>query len=400
MAKELTVPQKSFIKRDLMDIILNPYIYGIHSTESSLDKIVAMIHEDICSKLECTLTTTQIKDEVSNLLKHNKNMKTKSTFKDIARNKQARYFEANHKIKEFATVKRKPKGYTEPAEFYIECLLKWEDAKDGIIFYKEYRKQILNEINQLRKNGLYAPSGMMMTHTLRSEHMPWNIFYPMSINDESKDDAKSLFNEIIRKTSPILPLIDEIVRIKIEYAPKDRDKYLGDGTSFDTYIEYIAEDGQPGGIGIEVKYTEEGYRPGDKEKKEAILEHKSHLYWKVMKNSNYYVPEADNGNDGTDWSPLVKDDLRQIWRNHLLGASLIQNKDIAHFLSVHLYPSGNTHFHGESGACVKYKQWLSEEGQKTWTAVTFEELFQLIRNHFPKREHQDWVSYLESRYKY
>lgn len=322
-----------------------------------------------------------------------------SNFKDIARNKQARYFETNHNIKEFATVKRKPRGYEKPAEFYIECLLKWEDAKDGIIFYMEYRNQILEEIKRLKHEGLYTPSGMMMTHTLRSEHMPWNIFYPMSLTSDSKEMAKCLFNEIIRKTSSSA-LIDKIISIKIEYAPSNRDNYLGDGTSFDTYVEYVADDGQLGAIGIEVKYTEESYRPGDKERKEAILEHKKHLYWKVMKNSHYFVPEADNGNDGANWSPLVKDDLRQIWRNHLLGASMVQNRDIAHFLSMHLYPSGNTHFHGETGACSKYKKWLSEDGQKTWIAVTFEELFQLIRNYFPKKEHQDWVRYLESRYTY
>ena len=35
----------------------------------------------------------------------------KYSFKDIARNKQARYFENNYGIKEFATIKRKPRGY-------------------------------------------------------------------------------------------------------------------------------------------------------------------------------------------------------------------------------------------------------------------------------------------------
>lgn len=124
------------------------------------------------------------------------------------------------------------------------------------------------------------------------------------------------------------------------------------------------------------------------------------LYWKVMKESNYFTPEADNGNDGADWSPLVKNDLRQIWRNHLLGASMVQKGDITNFLSMHLYPSGNTHFHRENGACAKYMRFLSADGKETWIAVTFEELFQLIRNSFNDKEHQDWVDYLESRYTY
>lgn len=98
------------------------------------------------------------------------------SFKTIARNKQARYFERNYGIKEYSTIKRKPRGYTESIDYYVEALLKWNDAKDGIIFYEGYRKQILNEIFRLRKIGVYTPSGMMMRHTLRSEHIPWNIF--------------------------------------------------------------------------------------------------------------------------------------------------------------------------------------------------------------------------------
>ena len=81
-------------------------------------------------------------------------MTNKHSFKDIARNKQARYFEDNHNIKEFATIKRKPKGYKEPVDFRIDCLLKWVDAKSGIIFYEKYRDQILQEIQRLKQAGL------------------------------------------------------------------------------------------------------------------------------------------------------------------------------------------------------------------------------------------------------
>ena len=45
-------------------------------------------------------------------------------------------------------------------------------------------------------------------------------------------------------------------------------------------------------------------------------------------------------------------------------------------------------------------RYLSADGKETWIAVTFEELFQLIRNTFNDKEHQDWVDYLESRYTY
>lgn len=322
------------------------------------------------------------------------------TFKDIARAHQVNYFKSNYGIEEFATIIRKPNGCEEAKVFKIEGLLKKEDADKGIIFYESYRKQILDEICRLKKDHSYSPSGMMISHTLRSEHIPWNLFFPMSLSDNAKECAKDLFNEIIKKTSSELPIIKEVKDVLIEYAPCSKNKYLNDATSFDTYVSYISEDGKKGGIGIEVKYTEEGYRPGEKEKKETIDDHKnaSYRYWSVMKKSHYYIPDSDNGSDGSDWSPLVKDDLRQIWRNHLLGAAMVQNSDIQHFLSIHLYPSGNTHFHGKEGAVEKYRSYLTNEGLKTWTAVTFEELFQLIRKYFTDETSISWAKYLEERY--
>lgn len=329
----------------------------------------------------------------------------KRTFKDIAREKQADYFKTNYGIEKFASVKRKPRGSDNYKEYPVVGLLESEDANKGIIFYEGYRKEILKKISDLISKGKYAASGMMRSHTLRSEHIPWNLFFPMNMSDNAKECAKSLFNDIIKETSSELPMITEIKEIRIEYAPDGKENYLADDTSFDTYISYIADDGKKGGIGIEVKYTEEGYRPGNKEIIEAIKDHKNKenkesgfKYWPVMKKSNYYKPEADNGSDDSDWSPLVKDDLRQIWRNHLLGASMIQHGDINHFLSIHLYPSGNTHFHGKDGAVEKYRKYLLNEGLKTWNAVTFEELFKLIRKHFTDEKSLSWVKYLEERY--
>lgn len=335
------------------------------------------------------------------------------SFKDIARYKQARYFENNYGIKEFATIKRKPRGYVDAIDFYVESLLKWEDAKDGKIFYEVYRQLILNEIKHLSSSGLYTPSGMMMRHTLRSEHIPWNVFFPMSVTDENLNHAKDIFNSIIKQVSPMCKNIQKITGIKIEYAPKDETAteepytmcYLNDRTSFDTYIEYLAEDGEKGGIGIEVKYTEEGYQPGETEKKAAITDYKNpkYRYLDVMKKSSYYIPEAymaDKKHPNL-WSPLVCNELRQIWRNHLLGASMVQHNDIKYFLSLHLYPKGNTHFHGDEkhmGAVEYYQRWLEEEGQKTWKAITFEELFQLIQENYTDKRGNDWANYLKDRY--
>ena len=337
----------------------------------------------------------------------------KDSFKNIARNKQARYFVENHGIKEFATDKRRLRGHNGAKEIYVEALLKWDDAKDGIIFYDGYRHQILNEIRRLRTSGLYASSRMMMRHTLRSEHIPWNVFFPMSLSDDMKNHAVDVFNAIIGQVSSEVPKIKEISSIKIEFAPKDENAtdapftmcYLNDRTSFDTYIDYVAEDGQKGGIGIEVKYTEVGYHPGETEKKAAITEYENleHRYLDVMKRSGYYIPTAFMPDDKHPnlWSPLVSNELRQIWRNHLLGASMVQHNYISYFLSLHLYPKGNTHFHGDEkhmGAVEYYRHWLGAEGKKTWMAITFEELFKLMEKYYTNQEGRNWINYLKERY--
>lgn len=337
----------------------------------------------------------------------------KHNFKDIARSKQALYFKNKYGIEEFASIKRKLKDHAEPVEFYVEALLKLDDAKDGKIFYEGYRKQILYEINKLRKNKLYTPSGMMMRHTLRSEHIPWNVFFPMTLSEEKNNHAKNFFNKVIGMVSSKLTKIKKIVAVRIEYAPNDEQAstesftkcYLNDRTSFDTYIEYIAEDGEKGGIGIEVKYTEEGYLPGETEKKAAITDYQNpqYRYLEVMKNSAYYTEASFKPDDKHPilWSPLVSNELRQIWRNHLLGASMVQHRDISHFLSLHLYPQGNIHFHGNRnhiGAVEYYRQWLSTEGKKTWMAITFEVFFQLMQENFTDQEETNWIKYLKDRY--
>ena len=92
-------------------------------------------------------------------------------FKNIVRRKQADYFESNYGITEFATVKRKPKGCTEPIEFYVPALLKWEDAKDGKIFYEGYRADILKVIYRLRQSSEYTPSGIFRVFIKRYIHL-------------------------------------------------------------------------------------------------------------------------------------------------------------------------------------------------------------------------------------
>ena len=262
-------------------------------------------------------------------------------------------------------------------DFYDEknpqVILSPNAAKQGLIFCDTYRELI--------KSKVKSKSSMLFSNMLRSEHIPYNIFTPM---EEDLNAATTLFNEIIGGS------ISKISHIRIEFAGNadDRSEYLNDGTSFDTFIEYISSDGSIGGIGIEVKYTENGYPIGVKERED--IENINGLYYQMTKDSHWYIPTLNI------LSFIKANHLRQIWRNHILGYSMLRRGDIQHFHHIHLYPAGNKHFHER--AIPEYKTLLTESGKVSFIALTYESLFDMIGKIFVSEKQQDWLKYLRKRY--
>ena len=248
-------------------------------------------------------------------------------------------------------------------------------AMNGLIFYDGYRDHIMKVAT--KRYGKIKGTARY-TNLLRSEHIPLNIFTPMELNLER---AKELFNEIISGG------IAAIKEIKIEHPGSfNPTKYLHDRTSFDTFISYTTTSGLRGGIGIEVKYTEVGYKIGKKEKDD--MEKQDHPYTKVTQACGYFLdphPETFKG-----------DLLRQIWRNHVLGAAMIDDGDLDIFHHIHLYPQGNTHFDKE--AIPEYTKLLTEKGKKSFIGLTYENLFRLMGKYFTSPQERDWVEYLKRRY--
>lgn len=111
--------------------------------------------------------------------------------------------------------------------------------------------------------------------------------------------AANVFDELIGGNQ-----VETVIDIKIEYAP-EKQYTLNDGTSFDTFVLYKHKDGQLGGIGIEIKYTERGYqlKHDSKEWRDIMLgENKN--YKDVTLNSRYYTDSIVN--IPLPQSPLVK----------------------------------------------------------------------------------------------
>jgi len=248
-----------------------------------------------------------------------------------------------------------------------------EDAKRGVNFYNDF--EIFKEVK--KRYPKYSKS--IYANMLRSEHISFNLFIPL------KKDlvfGKKLLNNFFGNT------IKTIDKIEIEYAPSPANKYLNDKTSFDTYIEYTHMDNQKGIIGIEVKYTEHGYKlkPGSKE--ESFIIDKKSRYYEISSRSNIYIPGAED--------LLILDKFRQIWRNQLLGESvLIQDgSTYKHFTSCTVFPSGNVHF---VETCSDYIKLLSNNDKK-FLPITFEDFFSTGKKLSSKKAILNWLNYMEKRY--
>ena len=280
-------------------------------------------------------------------------------------------FKAKARAHQFAFCENILNDYYE--EKYPQVILSPSAARQGLIFCDTYRNLILKKVKKFGTSALFS-------NMLRSEHIPYNLFVPM---EEDLENAKLLFNEIIGGN------ILSITHIYIEFAGyADKAMYLNDGTSFDTYIEYLDDSNQKGAIGIEVKYTENGYSIGEKEEKD--IKDTTGRYNQMTYKSGYFISDLDIQ------IFLKAHHLRQIWRNHLLGFSMIERGDIQHFHYIHLYPQGNTHFH--QYAVPEYKSLLTPKGKDCFNALTYEKLFEMMSQYFSSEKQKEWINYLYQRY--
>ena len=266
-------------------------------------------------------------------------------------------------------------------------VLNYDDAQKGLVFYEGFREEILTELKKPIPKTSSAPSGQMLTNLLRSEHIPYNIFFPMN---KDKNGCKALFNHILGKKD-----ISKIIDIKIEFHPEPIEDYLHDHTAFDVYVAYMDINNNECGIGIEVKYTEKEYPLKEGTSEYAHIKDnngETRLFTNYLNatiDSEYYKDEVS-------YDTLVSNKLRQIWRNHILGASMVIHGDIKEFTSITLYPKANVHFCND--AIPAYKELLTDIGKKSFISITYEELFDLMEKYLNLDDSKNWINYLRYRY--
>lgn len=254
-----------------------------------------------------------------------------------------------------------------------QVLLSEENAKRGLIFYDGFRDLILSKVGNV--------ATQLTVNMLRSEHIPYNLFTPLETMPKI---AVDLFSRMIGAS---IKQIDTPIIIEYPGRPENM-PYLNDRTSFDVFVSYITPNGKRGGIGIEVKYTENEYPLGKKEGDD--IERDNLTYRTMTANSGYYTPGLDIR------MFLNAHHLRQIWRNHILGYSMKHKGDVDIIHHVHIYPEHNEHFH--KYVLPEYRTLLTEKGNESFKTITYENYFDMLDCYRDNGEVSDWVKYLRKRY--
>lgn len=221
---------------------------------------------------------------------------------------------------------------------------------------------------------------MLHCNLLRSEHIPINLFGPFVSANHRQVLSDALGSILGRK-------IEQINDVIIEHAPSPATDYLNDRTSFDTFIDYTDSTLGRGALGVEVKYTEGHYTVG---KKEAIeVANTESLYHKLTSGCGIFRPECT--------SQLISDHYRQIWRNHLLGESIVRKhpETYNHFTLITLYPQGNVRI---SEACKHYHEFLRDGLKDHFVPLTYELYLDSLSHYTKDPELLGWIEYCMRRY--
>ena len=300
-----------------------------------------------------------------------------SNWKDIAKEKQIAF--------------KKSLGYTKSGTYgkknqEYENFLHTSDAQNGANFYCHKSPedwQALREWAKKDKGERVNFVSSDMVNLVDSKHIPFNFIYPLEKIRLTQPDLLNTFLETLFANKI---QVDRVNRIKIDFASDmNKQELLDDNTSFDAYIEYESGENKCA-LGIAFKYTEKSY-PYDKREKARMFEQEDSIYHTLTKDSHFFV--ADKANE------LRTDQLKQLWRNHLLGLKLAANKQLNDFRSVHIYPEANTY---QAEASEKYSKCLRESKREYFFPITFEKFVLTAENVFGSLEGQEWIAYLKERY--
>lgn len=225
------------------------------------------------------------------------------------------------------------------------------------------REVVRHAIGDGSSDGQLIEKTRLFENLLSSQPLAFNAF------GELKCDL-ALATKVLQG---LWPQIDRVGDVSFEHSPgRGDDRFTGDRSAFDVFVRYTARTGARGFLGIEVKYHE-GLR-------DDPATHRAR-YEEVAEAMRCFR---------SDRSALRAAPLQQIWRDHLLAGSLIQDgREFDEGAFVFVCPSENA---ACMNALARYREHL-EDGATfhVWTLESFSAALQAATS-------ASWVADLKKRY--
>lgn len=273
----------------------------------------------------------------SNLRAHHVWVPADSEFQRRCRLRQALWREANN-----IPIGRKQNGEL------LGSRIEWPRAKNLLEnFITPVVREVVDVEVRNRPHGAGKLFGepRIYDNLLSSQPLCFNLFGELSVD---LNCAKLVLEKLE-------PRIDRVSKIRFEHSPGRGDpRYTGDHSAFDVFVEYESRDGKRGFLGIEVKYHEA--------LTEKPSEHKSR-YDELATICGWWLNDPAN--------VRRERPLQQMWRDHLLAASLIVNHDFDEGIFVFLAPAENAPC---ARAVAAFKQHVVPEKKDVFRFWTLEDV--------------------------
>jgi hypothetical protein len=246
--------------------------------------------------------------------------------------------------------------------------------KNGCTFLTKKIWEIAKlELEKAKVTGAFYQTERFISNLLTSQSMCFNLFGEFL---DKKEALLKIFNELKPN------LIDEIIDIRFEYSPGLGDeKYLGDHTAFDIFIEY-EKNNEKSFLGIETKYAETLKEESIEQAERNFRNHKQ--YKEITEHCGLFKSGAI---DTIKFPPYS-----QIWRDHLLSIALKNDnkKMYTNGYFVYLYPFNNN----ECRSGIKsYMEYL-ENPETNIFEIYLEDIIKIIH----KNIEEEWTEELYDRY--
>lgn len=227
---------------------------------------------------------------------------------------------------------------------------------------------VKNEVANKHITGKVIKEPRIWNNLLSSQPLAFNIFGELSIN-------LNLATSVFRRVFPDRK-VKHINKIDFEYSPgRKNQKYTGDSSAFDVFVEYENSLSDKCFFGIEVKYAEDlNDKPATHKNTYTEISNESGVF-------NMAMVEV-----------LKEKPIQQIWRDHLLVLSMfIKNNDFNRGDFIYLYPSDNSN-------CAKgieqYKMTFNENKESYFIPLTLEKLASTIKT----ISNEKWINEFINRY--